>query len=146
MDRLKKIYVIFFVSILLLGIGFIISSSFKIEETNLEPEQLVEEYDSVVNMIRDGTISVQPNGCVILPDEFKYLSDSGECFVVRFLQDKTALYFYSFRGILDSSKGYIYTTDKISYSDYINTDVYVIMEDFTNIVELTENLFSCSTD
>lgn len=101
--------------------------------------------ESVVDMIADGSIEVMPSGCIILPDNLKKLSDSGECYLVEF-ENTSAIYFYSFRGLLESSKGYLFITDKISYSDYIDTANYAASRDFVNLVELEPNWYSCSTD
>ncbi len=101
--------------------------------------------ETVPAMIASGVLTVQPNGLVSLPDEMKHLSDSGECAVVEF-RDGTAIYFYTFRGILESSKGYLFVTDTISYADYIDTEHYVSSWDFVNMVELAPNWYSCSTD
>ena len=60
--------------------------------------------------------------------------------------DQTAIYFYTYRGILESSKGYLYVTDELSYTDYIDTSEYVAYRDFVNIKELGDNWYSCSTD
>lgn len=101
--------------------------------------------ETVPAMIASEALTVQPNGLVSLPDEMKHLSDSGECSVVEF-GDGTAIYFYTFRGILESSEGYLFVTDTISYADYIDTEHYVSSRNFVNIVELAPNWYSCSTD
>lgn len=95
-------------------------------------------------MIKNGDLAVKLNGCIVLPEKYKDLSDSGECFIVKF-GDKTAIYFYIFRGIIDSSKGYLYVADDLLYTDYINTNKFSAEQDFINIVELEKNLYSCST-
>ena len=113
--------------------------------SNLTVKQQIEQYKKIVELVRDKTLAVQSNGCIILPEEYKHLSDSGECFLVEF-NDNTAIYFYSYRGILGASKGYLYINDQLYYMDYINTDVYVPTMDFVNIIELDNSLYSVSTE
>ncbi len=108
-------------------------------------QKTVSEYSKVVDLIIDNEISVAANGCIKLPEELKYLSDSGECFIVSY-DKNTAIYFYDYRGILESSKGCLYVTDKISYLDYVNTNIYSATRDFVNVKEIENNLYSCSTD
>lgn len=113
--------------------------------SNLTLKQQIEQYKKIVELVRDKTLAVQSNGCIILPEEHKHLSDSGECFLVQF-NDDTAIYFYSYRGILGASKGHLYITDQLCYMDYINTDVYVPTRNFVNIIELDDSLYSVSTE
>lgn len=108
-------------------------------------DRLKAQRESVAGMIKNGDLAVQSNGLVVLPDEMKKLSDSGECLLVEF-DGQTAIYFYSFRGILESSKGYIYVTDEIAYENYIDVSAYDPSPDFVNVVELDSNWYSCSTD
>lgn len=105
---------------------------------------LKSDRENVVNLIKNSEITVQPNGCVVLPTSLSHLSDSGECFLIRFGKG-TAIYFFSYRGIIDSSKGYVYTTDEILWSDYINTEKYVPDIDFYEEVRLEENWYFCNT-
>lgn len=110
-----------------------------------EFERLKVQRESVAGMIKSGELTPQSNGVISLPDEMKKLSRSGECVIVEF-DGQTAIYFYSFRGALESSKGYIYVTDEISYKDYIDVSKYNADWDFVNTVELEPNWYSCSTD
>ena len=121
----------------------LISTVVYIEKNNKEEIQAKRE--SVVDMILDNTLSVKSNGLIELPDDLKKLSDGASCVLVDF-QGKTGIYFYTFRGILDSSKGYVFITDKIDYTDYINTEKFSPYMDFTNIKQISENWFSVSTD
>lgn len=108
-------------------------------------EEIQTKCESVVDMILDDTLSVKSNGLIELPDDLKKLSDDGLCVLVDF-QGKTGIYFYTFRGILESSKGYVFITDKIDYTDYMNTEKFSPYMDFTNIKQISENWFSVSTD
>lgn len=138
---MKKLsFLIVLLSVFFLCFLVLVINSFKIQKSDISVEQRIEQYQKIVNLVTENTISVKSNGCIILPEEYKHLSDGGECFIVNF-KGKTAVYFYTFRGILDSSKGYLFVTNKLDYSDYSNTNT-----DFTNIVEIKENLYSCSTE
>ena len=96
-------------------------------------------------MIKSGELTVQASGLIVLPKEIEKLSDSGECLLVEF-NGQTAIYFYSFRGLLESSKGYLYVTDEIAYENYIDVSAHDPSPDFVNVVELDSNWYSCSTD
>ena len=131
------------VGIVVLSIMFIIGCSFITEDT-INTSEMIDKYNTIVDMISSGEIAVESNGCVILPKGFKHLSDSGECFVVEF-KGQTALYFYTCRGLLDESRGYVYITNKLSYSDYIDTNEYVANYDFSILKQLTDSLYLCTT-
>ncbi len=116
------------------------------ELESMSTNELVEDFDTIVNMINDGDLYVNSNGCIVLPDNYEYLSDSGECFIVKF-DDKTAIEFFLYRGILNSgSKSYIYITNKLSYDHYINSNKYNPLTTYIIIDEITANLFLCSVD
>lgn len=136
----KKIIIVF----LLVAILFVVLL-ICLKPKNNKYEQIKSESSTIVNMIKSGDLPVKSNGCIVLPKELSHISDSGECFIVEF-ENNTAIYFYSFRGVTGSSKGYLYVTEKLSYADYINTDVYVGTMEFINIVKIEENWYSCSTD
>lgn len=111
---------------------------------SMSTNEMIEEFEKIVDMINDGDLYVDSNGCIILPDNQKYLSDSGECFIVEF-NNKTAIEFFLYRGLLDSgSKSYIYITNKLSYNDYIDEDKYNSLNSYTIIKEITANLCLCS--
>lgn len=142
---MKKKLLIFciIVALCIVTITALLLNSDEAPETSVA--QQIEQYESVIDMVKNGSIEVRSNGLVVLPEELRNLSDTGECFIVKF-RDKTAIYFYSFRGILESSKGYLYVTDKLCYKDYINTNIYVATRDFVNLEKLDNNLYSCATD
>lgn len=123
----------------------IIASLFFIKPNTNRFEQIKNESSKIVKMIKSGDIQVKSNGCIVLPEDLSHISDSGECFLVEF-QNSTAIYFYTFRGVSSSSKGYIYVTDELTYEEYINTEVYVGTMDFVNIKEIEKDWYSCSTD
>lgn len=109
-----------------------------------EFDRLRVDRESIVTLIKDGKLEVKANGLVVLPEKYKKLSDSGECVIFNYF-DKTAIYFWTYRGIIDSSKGYFYVTDEINYQDYINTEVYSSSIDFTKVKELDENWYFATT-
>lgn len=100
--------------------------------------------ESIVALIKSGDLEIKSNGLVILPEKYKKLSDSGECIIFNYF-DKTAIYFWTYRGIIGSSKGYFYLTDEINYQDYINTEKYSSSIDFTKVKKIDENWYSVST-
>ena len=110
-----------------------------------EFDRLRIQRESVCDMIKNGEISVEANGLFALPENLKKLSDSGECFIVEF-EGNTAIYFYTFRGLLESSRGYLYVTENLSYEDYVDTSKYSPSHYFVNVVEIDDNWYSCSTD
>ena len=103
-----------------------------------------EDREKVVDLILDESVEIAENGLVTLPDEFKNLSDTGECLIVEF-QDQSAIYFFEFRGILGESRGYVYVTDQIDWKDYINEDKYTGTEDWIDIEEIETNWYSVKT-
>lgn len=109
-----------------------------------EFDRLRSDRESVVALIKSGDLEIKSNGLVILPEKYKKLSDSGECKIFNYF-DKTAIYFWTYRGIIDSSRGYFYLTDEINYQDYINTEEYTSSIDFTKVKKIAENWYSAST-
>lgn len=142
---MKKVFTVFLIVTILCTCVILLMHFSNAKEPDMSIEETVKQYETIISMVRNGTIKVKPNGCIVLPEEFKRLSDNGECFIVKFHGD-TAIYFYSYRGILESSKGYLYITDKLCYTDYVDTVAYVATQNFVNLVEIQKNLFSCSTD
>lgn len=108
-------------------------------------EKLKENCDKIVEMVKSNDISVKSNGIISLPKEYQDLSDSGECLLVEY-DGKTAIYFYSYRGILESSKGYLYITNDLNYLDYINVDKWASTQNFVNVKKIDSKWLSCSTN
>ena len=134
----RKLVLVFLVLCLVVFVYYIYSYQTSFNRLKIQRE-------SIVEMVANGELTVQSNGCIVLPNHLKKLSASGECFVVEFF-DKTGIYFYTFRGILDSSRGYVYITDKISYKDYYDLGVYSPDHYLVNIGEVSKNWYSCVTD
>lgn len=98
----------------------------------------------IVEMIERGELKTDKQGLIELPKEYKSLSDSGQiCITVatEISSTQAAIYFWTFRGPLESSKGYVYLSDKLSVDDYTDYG-----HCFTNIVDLGNGWYSCSTD
>lgn len=104
-----------------------------------------EDREKVVDLILDESVEIAENGLVTLPDEFKNLSDTGECLIVEF-KDQSAIYFFEFRGILGESRGYVYVTDQIDWKDHVNEDKYTGTEDWIDIEEIETNWYSVKTE
>ena len=73
-------------------------------------EQNREDMEKIAEEIVQGKYEISENGLVKLPEGYAHLSDTGEVSLVIY-DDKPAVYFWTFRGIIDSSKGYIYILD-----------------------------------
>ncbi len=98
--------------------------------------------EEVVDMILEGDVQVEENGCILLPDGYKRLSDSGECFVVEF-NGQTGVYFFTYRGAMtENSRGYVFVTQELDWRDYINTDKYLETMNWFDIEELDEGWYS----
>lgn len=109
-----------------------------------EFSRLKEKRESIDDLIYNGTLHVQDNGLITLPETLKNLSHTGECVLVKF-DENTAIYFYEYRGILEESRGVLYITNLISYEDYANADRFPGDLDCTEVFELEPNWYSCRT-
>ncbi len=130
--RKRKVFLAFIVIITLLILIFL--------QYNNEFERLKNKRESVVEMLLNGELVPTSTGVIALPDDMKNLSDSGECVLAEF-QSKKAIYFYSYRGMLDATKGYVFISDKLQELQYPTMD-----DCFVNVVEIEENWFEVSTD
>lgn len=101
--------------------------------------------EKVVDLILNESVEIAENGIVTLPDESKNLSDTGECVIVEF-KDQSAIYFYTFRGILGESRGYVYVTDRIDWKNYVNEDKYIMSHEWIDIEEIETNWYSVKTE
>ena len=104
-----------------------------------------QDRQEVVDLIIDGDVEIAENGLVTLPDDLKNISDTGECCIVEF-RGHTALYFFTYRGILGESRGYVYVSDRIDWKDFINEDEYVASPDWVDVEELENNWYSVKTN
>lgn len=101
--------------------------------------------EKVVDLILNGNVEIAENGLVTLPDEFYDLSDTGECVIVEF-KNQSAIYFYTFRGILGESRGYVFVTDQIDWKNYVNEDKYVGSQDWIDVEEIETGWYSVKTE
>lgn len=101
-----------------------------------------ENMETIAVEIVQGKYEISENGLVKLPEEFEHLSDTGEVSLVMF-DNKPAVYFWTFRGMLESSKGYIYVLD--AYEEEL-IDKCSDNIDFVNEKEIGEGWYSVSTD
>lgn len=108
-------------------------------------EDCKEDREKVVDLILEESVEIAENGVVTLPDEFKNLSDTGQCVIVNF-QGQSAIYFFEFRGILGESRGCVYVTDQIDWKDYVNEDKYTGTQDWIDIEEIETNWYSVKTE
>ena len=105
-------------------------------------EQNREDMEKIAEEIVQGKYEISENGLVKLPEGYAHLSDTGEVSLVIY-DDKPAVYFWTFRGIIDSSKGYIYildTEEKDIIDKCSNGNNYV------NEKNIYENWYGVSTD
>ena len=100
------------------------------------------EMEAIAADIAQGKYEISENGLVELPEELEHFSDTGEVSLVMF-DDKPAVYFWTFRGVLESSKGYIFILD--SYEEEL---IYQCSDNnnFVNEKKICEGWYSVSTD
>lgn len=98
--------------------------------------------EKVASEIVQGRYDITENGLVELPEEYENLSDTGDVSLVMF-DGKAAVYFWTYRGMLESSKGYVYVFDNAT-EDVI--DKCSSSNNFVNVKEVTTNWYSVSTD
>lgn len=77
-------------------------------------DELKNERETIVEKVISGNLYVEDNGLIKLPEDKTYLSDDGVCCIVSY-NDSYAVYFFSERGMLGDSKGYLY---KLNSDDY----------------------------
>jgi len=119
-------------------IVFIILSGCGIGKDNFE--QYFNERTEIVKMIESSDLTFSENGIITLPDKYVHVSDGGEALVGSY-NGKVFVYFWTSRGILESSKGYLYFSDIIFPEDFPP-----IGHDFVNMRDLGDGWYSCSTD
>lgn len=100
-----------------------------------------EEYltvrEEIVNAILEGDMKESGPGVIELPDMYEGVSDGNRLLLVDY-NGKTGIYFYTFAGLLESSSGYIYFTDRLTKEECIRVDL-------VNIEHIQDNWYSCST-
>lgn len=133
--RLKKITPFIFIMCFATIILFVDGNDDDFKETKSDME-------FVANEIAAGKYEIDANGLVELPDEYKYLADTGTVCMVSY-EGESAVYFWTYRGMLGSSKGYVYVLGET------NVDITEKCSDefdFTNIKAVSENWYKVSTE
>ena len=100
------------------------------------------DMEKVAAAIMQGQYEIKENGVVELPEEYEGLSDTGEVCLVMF-NGKPAIYFWTDRGMLESSVGYVYVLDDVLEGII---DKFTIGNNFVYMKEVAENWYSVSTD
>lgn len=107
-----------------------------------EFNKVKDEREKIVEQVISGEIPVLDNGLIELPDDKKYLSDTGYCCLVEYWIDEYAIYFFSVRGMLGDSKGYLYNLD---LNDQNLIDKASARFTFRDIEFIDNNWYSCKT-
>jgi hypothetical protein len=68
-------------------------------------------YEEVVAMVNNSTLVPGEYGFVNLPQEYQHLSTGGGDIIVDQTDGVTSIFFYTFRGVLDNSSGFIYRSN-----------------------------------
>lgn len=135
--RTKKIFLpIFLIALLMFGL---ISNNNK-NSYNFEENKSDMEY--VANEILKGNYEIGDDGLIELSDKYEQLADTGTVCMVLF-KGKPSIYFWTYRGMLGSSKGYVYMLN--------TTDTYIAGKcsdrfHFVNVKEISDGWYSVSTD
>ncbi len=94
--------------------AFLISCSLKSDMSVFKENKA--EMESIVQKILDGEIKVDDDGMFKLTEESASLSDTGEGCIVEYGFEDYRVYFFTFRGTLGSSKGFLYKLSSEEYS------------------------------
>lgn len=100
------------------------------------------DMEKVAFEIMQGQYEIKENGVVGLPEKYERLSDTGEVCLVMF-NGKSAIYFWTDRGVLESSRGYVYVLDDVPESIM---DKFSMGNNFVYMKEVAESWYSVSTD
>ena len=99
--------------------------------------------ESIIQKILSEEIEVDDKGVFLLPNESAFLSDTGEGYIVNYGYKEYGVYFFTFRGALGSSKGFLY---KLSYEEYSSINRSSERFNFVSFEEIDERWFKVSTD
>ena len=121
---------------------FILVSCIFLHQTPEPSEtEIWERRETVVAEILSGELQADEMGTIELPDAEQYHDISDSDRVVLLSDDgKRGIYFYTFSGLLESSRGYIYITDDLPEE---SCNIYY---DIVNLEHYEGNWYSCSTD
>lgn len=105
-------------------------------------EAIKSDREMVAELILDGEYKISDDSIVKLPQEFADLADTGEVCMVLF-ENEPAVYFWTYRGMLGSSKGYIYL---LNSSDKDIIDKCTDRFNFVSSSQIDDRWYSVSTD
>lgn len=143
MFKLKKEKKIIWVPVFIGGMTFLISAIFfnemKLREYNFQKYK--DEREKVVEMVLQGYLKPDENGCIDLPPKFhdEKLSRDGTVYMVKH-SSQYGVYFCTFSGLLESSSGFVCFIDNNYKTDNLSPDEIVLIE------PLQESWYYCSTN
>lgn len=132
----KSEIILVILSIAIVNIFICCGCSSKIKDFDSGYERRME----VVKMVENGKLKSLHNGTIALPQGYEDLSDTGEIVVASY-EKKVVIYFWTYRGILSASSGYLYFSDKLSADDFSNYGTV-----FVNLKDLGDGWYSCATE
>ena len=97
----------------------------------------------MVQMIINGEIEVDDRAMFLLPEDSKSLSDTGEGCIVDYGYNEYGVYFFSFRGTLGSSKGFLYM---LTDEEYANINISTNRFNFVSMEKISDRWYKVSTD
>lgn len=105
-------------------------------------EAIKSDREMEAELILDGEYEISDDNIVKLPQKFADLADTGEVCLVLF-ENEPAVYFWTYRGMLGSSKGYIYL---LNSSDKDIIDKCTDRFNFVSSRQIDDRWYSVSTD
>jgi hypothetical protein len=98
-------------------------------------------YEQAIKMYENGELN-EPNksGYIELPSEYKYLSKGGGDIIVDNSDGITSIFFYTFRGILGSSSGFIYRSNDSPPPQFL------LRRDCYQLERIEPKWFFCASD
>lgn len=99
--------------------------------------------EKIVREVLNKEIGVKENGMFVLPEDFAYLSDTGEACIVDYGHKGYGVYFFTFRGFLGSSRGFLY---KLTSEEYSNINKSSEGFNFVKSKTIDEHWDAVSTD
>lgn len=106
-----------------------------------DEDEIWNRMEKVVSEILSGKLKADETGTILLPQEKQYQDISDDNRVILVSDDeKRGIYFYTFSGLLESSRGYIYIVDELP-EEGCNSNY-----DIVNLEHYKGNWYSCATD
>lgn len=98
-------------------------------------------YEHVIKMYEnDGLQEPNKSGYIELPSEYKYLSKGGGDIIVDNSNGITSVFFYTFRGVLSSSSGFIYRSNDSPPPQFL------LQRDCYQLERIEPKWFFCASD